>query len=58
MRTEKWPSGMEIGQKLQGSQRDISAGNIGQGKVQSPRREKRRRAPKKKGWAQLECSTE
>lgn len=36
--------------------RDISVGNIEQGKVQSPRKEKeRRQAPKKKGWVQLEC---
>lgn len=58
MHTEKWPSGMETGQELQESQRDIPAGNMGQGKVQSPRGEDQRGALKKKGWAQLECSAE
>lgn len=52
MCTEKSASDWRSDRKF----RDISVGNIEQGKVQSPREVKeRRQAPKKKGWAHLEC---
>lgn len=41
MCTEKWPSGVEIGQKRLESWRDIPTGNVRHGKIQSPRGEEK-----------------